>query len=98
MGWSGESGSSDDTSDAESEEGEEEHAPLTASPWGTQKRAVSGLRMHTRAGGSGDGKATSRTAEQAKMEGAAREGRAAFSGKKEDNAVARSHHTYPYLV
>ena len=36
--------------------------------------------------------------EQAKAEGAAHEGRAAFSGKKEDNAVARSHRTYPYLV
>ena len=35
-GWSRESGSSDATSDAESEEAEEEHAPLMASPWGTQ--------------------------------------------------------------
>ena len=36
--------------------------------------------------------------EQAKTEAAAREARSAFRGKKEDNAVARSHRNYPYLV
>ena len=34
-GWSVESKSSDVTSEAELEEGGEEPAPLTASPWGT---------------------------------------------------------------
>ena len=32
VGWSGESGGSNTTLDAESEEGADEHAPLTASP------------------------------------------------------------------
>ena len=50
-----------DTSDEESEEGEEEHAPLTASPWGTQESGASGLREGVGAGGSGGGKATSGT-------------------------------------
>ena len=61
-GWSGEIGSSDVTSDAESEEAEEEPAPLTASPWGTQESGASGLQMGARAGRSGGRKATSGTA------------------------------------
>ena len=60
-GWSGESGSSDATSEAESEEVEEEPAPLTASPWGTQESGASGLRMGARAGGRGGRKSTSGT-------------------------------------
>ena len=61
-GWSGESGSSDRKSDMESEEGKEEHAPLTASPWGTKESGARGLRVAARAGGAGGGKATSGTA------------------------------------
>ena len=61
--WSGESRRSDATSDAESEEVDEEPAPLTASPWGTQESRASGLRMGARADGSGGGKATSGTAD-----------------------------------
>ena len=41
--WSGESGSSDAKSYAESEEGKEEHAPLTASPWGMQESGARGI-------------------------------------------------------
>ena len=63
MGWSRESGSSDATSDAESEEGKEEHAPLTASPWGTQESRARGLRVGARSSGSGGGKVTSGTAD-----------------------------------
>ena len=63
-GWSGESGSSDATSDAESEEGEEEHAPLTASPWGTEESGARGLRVGARASGSGGGKFTSGMADR----------------------------------
>ena len=62
-GWSGGSGSSDVTSDAESEEAEEEPARLTALPWGTQESGASGLRRGARAGGSGNRKAISGTAE-----------------------------------
>ena len=58
-GWSGERGSSDETSDAESEEGEEEPAPLTALPRGTQESGASGIRLGARAGGSGGRKFTS---------------------------------------
>ena len=61
-GWSRESGSSDATSDAELEELEEEPAPLTALPWGTQESGASGLRVGARAGRNGGGKATSGTA------------------------------------
>ena len=62
-GWSRESGSNNMTSDAESEESEEKSVPLTASPRGTQESGASGLRMGARAGGSGGGKATYRTAD-----------------------------------
>ena len=62
-GWSRKSGISDRTSDAESEEGEEEPASLTESPWGTQESGERGLRVGARAGGSGGGKATSRMAD-----------------------------------
>ena len=48
-GWSGESGGSDATSDMGSEEGEEEHALLTASPWGMQESGARGLRVGARA-------------------------------------------------
>ena len=61
-GWSGESGGSGTKSDVELEEGAEEHAPMTASPWGTQESGACGLRVGTRAGGSGGGKVTSGTA------------------------------------
>ena len=62
-GLSREGGSSDDTSDVEPEEGEEEPAPLTALPWGTQESGASGLRGGARDGGSGGGKVTSGTAD-----------------------------------
>ena len=62
VGWSGESGGSNTTLDAESEEGEEKHASLTASPWGMQESGARGLWGGARAGGSGGGKATSGTA------------------------------------
>ena len=62
-GWSGESGSSDTTSDAESEKGEEEPAPLMASPWDTQESEARGLRVGERAGGNSSGKVTSGTAD-----------------------------------
>ena len=62
-GWSGESGSSNATSDAELEEGEEKHAPLTASPWGTQESGARGLRVGERAGGSSGMKCTAGTAD-----------------------------------
>ena len=42
-GRSGESGGSNATLDAESEEGKEEHALLTASPWGTQESGARGI-------------------------------------------------------
>ena len=63
-GWSGESGGSDATSDAESWEGEEEHSPFTASPWGTQESGGRGILVGVRASGSGGGKVTSRTADR----------------------------------
>ena len=63
-GWSGEIGSSDATSDADSGEGEEEPAPLTALPWGTQESGARGQRVDERAGGSGGGKVTSGTADR----------------------------------
>ena len=62
-GWSGDSGGSDATSDAGLEEDKEEHAPLTASIWGTQEIGARGLRVGARAGGSGDRKVTSGTAD-----------------------------------
>ena len=62
-GWSGESRISNATSDAELEGGEEEHAPLTASPWGTQEIGARRLRVGARSGGSGGGKVTSGTAD-----------------------------------
>ena len=62
-GWSRESGSSDATFDTESEEGEEEHAPLTALPWGTQGIGARRLHAGASAGGSGSGKVTSGTAD-----------------------------------
>ena len=61
-GWSGESGSSEATLDAESEEAEEEPAPLTTSPWGTQESGARGVRGDARAGGSNGRKVTSATA------------------------------------
>ena len=54
--------SSDVTSDAESEEVKEEPTQLTASPWGMQESGARRIRVGARAGGSGGGKATSRTA------------------------------------
>ena len=65
-GWSGESGSSDDTLDAESEEGKEEPALLTALQWGMQESGARGLRVCARAGGSGGGKVISGTADGGK--------------------------------
>ena len=61
-GGSKEIGGSNTTVGAGSEENEEVHAPLTVSPWGTQKSAARGLRMGTRASRSGGGKVTSGTA------------------------------------
>ena len=58
-GWSGDSGGSDATLDTGSEEEEEDHAPLTASPWGTQESGARGLRVGVRAGRSVSGKVTS---------------------------------------
>ena len=62
-GCIGESGSSDKTSDAESEEGKEEPALLTASPWGTQESGERGLWVGGRSGRSGGKKTTSGTAD-----------------------------------
>ena len=45
------------TSEAESEKGEEEHALLTASPWGTQESRARGLQVGDRASSSIGGKA-----------------------------------------
>ena len=41
----------------------EEHAPLTALPWGTQESGARRLRVGERAGGSGGRKGTSETAD-----------------------------------
>ena len=68
-GWSREIGGSNATSDAGSEEGEEEHAPLTASPRGTQESGARRLRVGARAGGSGGGKVTSGTADGGDIDG-----------------------------
>ena len=62
------SGSSEVTSDAESEEAEEEPAPLTASPWGTQESGARRLRVGVRAGGSGGRNVTSGTAKGGGMQ------------------------------
>ena len=51
--------------DAGSEEGEEEHALLTALPWGTQESGARRLRVGTRASRSGGGNVTSGTADVA---------------------------------
>ena len=61
-GWSGESGGGDASSDVETEEDEGDHAPLKASPWGTQESGARGLRVGERAGRSGGRKVTSGTA------------------------------------
>ena len=58
-GWSGDSGGSESTLETGSEEEEEDHVPLTASPWGTQESGARGLQVGARAGGSVSGKVTS---------------------------------------
>ena len=63
-----------------SEEGKEEHAPLTASPWGTQEIGERGLGVGVRAGGSGGGKVASGTADEG--------GRGAAMGHK-NNTVGK---------
>ena len=61
-GWSG---GSNNASDAETEEEGWGHAPLTASPWGTQASRARGLRVDERAGGSDGRKAPSTMADEA---------------------------------
>ena len=62
-------GGSDATSDAETEEDEGDHAPLTASPWGTQEIGERGPRGDARAGRSDGGKGTSATADGGETRG-----------------------------
>ena len=63
------SGGSDATSDVETEEDEWVHAPMMASPWGTQESGARGLRVDAQAGGSNDRKSPSAKADEAGVRG-----------------------------
>ena len=65
-GWSG---GNDNALDTETEEEVWGHAPVTASPWGTQESGARGLRVDVRAGRSDGRKVPSATAGKAGTQG-----------------------------